>query len=294
MKTYIKKGFFYLALAFVVLFLLRLGYGYLAPTATGGSTSNTYAEGRGALSFTSSRKNYATDKIVFNYAGDSKPKSVDQKYEKVASLDSKTTAFDDDEKRVRDLIKKYNAQVQFEQSSGLPGSKRLSLAIGVNPAKFDSMVSELKAVSSLISIQVNKTDKTNEYKDLNAKKVSLEKTRDALLGLTSKGGSIDEQINLESKIREIETELQETGVSLGEYDAENEFCTIKYALDEQRAGTRAGIPFLHRVRVALAWTIKYYLLSLMVVLAGALTILVTVVILDKLNFLPATAESNEE
>jgi hypothetical protein len=293
-KTYIKKGFFYLALAFVVLFFLRLGYGYLAPAGTGMPISNTYSDGRGALDFSSARKNYATDKLSFDSGQGMPAKSVDQKYEKVASLLSKTTAFDDDEKKVRDLIVKYKAQIQFEQSSGLPGSKRLNLAIGVNPAKFDSMVSELKGISSLISIEVNKTDKTNEYKDLNAKKVSLEKTRDALFGLKSKGGSINEQINLESKIREIETELQETGVSLGEYAAENEFCTIKYALDEQRAAARAHIPFLHRVRVAFAWTIKYYLMSLMVALAGALTILVTVVVLDKLNLLTATADSKEE
>lgn len=295
MKTYIKKGFFYLALGFVVLFCLRLGYGYLAPTGAGDILPGANADSAGsAYSFGDGRKNYATDKLSFASGQGMPAKSVDQKYEKVASLLSKTNTFDDDEKKVRDLIKKYNAQVQFEQSSGLPGSKRLNLAIGVQPAKFDSMVIELKGISSLVSNQINKTDKTNEYKDLNAKKVSLEKTREALLGLKTKGGSIDEQINLASKIREIETELQEMGVSLGEFDAENEFCTIKYSLDEERAAQRAQISFLHRVKVALEWTIKYYLLTLIVLLAGALTTLVTVLVLDKLNLLPATAESAEE
>lgn len=115
-----------------------------------------------------------------------------------------------------------------------------------------------------------------------------------MLGLKTKGGSIDEQINLASKIREIETELQEMGVALGEYDAENEFCAIKYSLDEQRGAPRAQISFLHRIKVALEWTIKYYLLTLIVLLAGALTTLVTVLVLDKLNLLPATAESAGE
>ncbi len=293
MKTYIKKGFLYLAFGFVVLFCLRLAYGYLAPTGDILPNANVGSAGSG-YSFGDGRKNYATDKLSFDGSQGVPAKSVDQKYEKVASLLSKTSTFDDDEKKVRDLIKKYNAQVQFEQSSGLPGSKRLNLAIGVQPAKFDSMVSELKGISSLVSIQINKTDKTNEYKELNAKKVSLEKTLQALLGLKTKGGSIDEQINLESKIRETETELQEMGVRLGEYDAENEFCTIKYALNEQRATSRSSISFLHRVKVALEWTAKYYLLTLIALLAGALTILVTVLVLDKLNLLPATAEANEE
>ena len=287
MKTYIKKGFIYLALGFVVLFCLRLAYGYLVPNENFLVSSNR-GNLDGFISGELSRKNYATDKMTYVLDSvNSQPKSVDQKYEKVASLLSKTTTFDDDERKIRDLIKKYNAQVQFEQSSGLPGSKRLNLAIGVQPAKFDSMVAELKGISSLQSSQIDKTDKTNEYKDLNARRVSLEKTRDALIGLKSKGGSLDELINLESKILEKETELQETGVKLGEYDEENEFCTVKYALEEQRAA-KAQIPFLYRARVALEWTIKYYLLSLIVLLAGSLTVLVTVIVLNRLKLLPAT------
>lgn len=287
MPTFIKKGLFYLAVGIVALFCLRLAYGYFLPTESSFAMSNQ-SVADGFISRELSKKNYASDKIKYDYAADSQPKSVDQKYEKVGSLQSQTSAFDNDEKKVRDLIKKYNALVQFEQSSGLAGSKRLNLAIGVQPVRFDSMVAELKGISSLVSIQINKTDKTNEYKDLNAKRVSLEKTRDALVALKSKGGSIEESINLESKILEIETELQETGVQLGEYDAENEFCTIKYALDEQQHAATKRIPFLYRVRVALEWSIKYYLLSLAVLLVGSLLILVTVLVLDKLKMLPAS------
>lgn len=284
MKTKIKKGFFYLALGFVLFFCLRLGYGYLVPTGTSFSNADQrYADG--FITAELARKNYATEKMKFDDGASSQAKSADQKYEKVGALQAKTAAFAEDEKKLRDLIKKYNAQVQFEQSSGLSGSRRLNLAIGVQPLRFDNMVDELKTInSSLLSIQINKTDKTNEYKDLNVKRVSLEKTRDGLIALKSKGGRVDELINLESKILEIETDLQETGVKLGEYDAENEFCTIKYALYEQ-GNAQAKIAFLFRVRVALLWTIKYYVLSLAVLLAGALTILIAVLVLDKLKML---------
>src|SRR5436190_11378143 len=291
MKARIKKGFLYLAIGFVILFFLRLVYGYFVPNENFLMNAQPLLQS-GQVNFELSRKNYATDKMNLDYAAGSQAKTVDQKYEKIASLLAKTAAFDDDEKKIRDLIRKYNAQIQLEQSSGLAGSKRLNLAIGVQPSKFDSMVGELKGISSLSSLQINKTDKTNEYKDLNAKKVSLEKARDGLIELKTRGGSIEEQINLGSKILEIETELQETGVQLGEYDAENEFCTIKYALDEQQR-VRAGIPFLYRARVALEWTIKYYLMSLMILLAGALLILVTVLALDKLKLLPTTSAANE-
>lgn len=280
MKTYFKKGFAYLAIGFVILFLLRLIYGYFVPnerflTASSGSPADGVLSG-----LQLSRNNYASDKLMKFSLDSAQPRSVDQKYEMVGSLLAQTTAFDDDEKKSRALVKKYNAQIQLEQSSGLSGNKRLTLAIGVQPPSFDNLVSELRGIGKPISFETNKTDKTNEYKELNAQRVSLEKTRDALVALKSKGGSIEDQMNLESKILETETSLQETGVKLGEFDAENEFCTVKFGLSEQRASS-SKIPFLYRVRVALEWTIRYYLLLLLVALAGALAILVTMVVVDK-------------
>ena len=286
MKTYIKKGIRYLLIGFLALFCLRLGYGYLVPNDITSFVANDSLSG---LVDFESKSNYASEKLKFDRGPGNQSMSVDQKYEKIAALHSRTRAFEDDEKKIRDLIKTYNAQVQLEQNAGLPGSRRINLAIGVQPEKFDSMVATLKTIGNLSSIQINKTDKTNEYKDLNAKKASIEKARDALISLQSKGGRIEELINLESKILELETELQEAGVKLGEYDAENEFCTIKCALEEGGATAKAGISFLFRVRVALEWTIKYYLLSLAALLVGTLAVLVTVLVLEKLKLLPGNA-----
>jgi Domain of unknown function (DUF4349) len=282
MKTYFKKGSIYLAIGFVTLFLLRLIYGYFVPNENFLTVANERSDAGLMSALQLSRNNYATDKLTKFDGGSVQPRSVDQKYEKVGSLLSQTAAFDDDEKKSRELVKKYNAQIQLEQSSGLPGNKRLSLAIGVQPAGFDNFIAEIKTIGRLMSIEINKTDKTNEYKELNAQRVSLEKTRDALLALKSKGGTIEDQMNLESKILEIETQLQETGVKLGEFDAENEFCTVKFGLSEQRSAN-VKIPFLYRVRVALEWTIRYYLLFLFAVLTGTLVILVTILVLDKVR-----------
>jgi len=285
MKTYFKRGVLLLAIGFVVLFCLRLGYGYLVPGDD--SPSNTDSLSGNFGDFELVKKNYASEKLKFDRA-DSQPVSVDQKYEKIADLQSRTRAFEDDERKLRESIKSYNAQIQFEQNSGLPGGRRLNLAIGVQPAKFDQMVAAVKGIGSLSSIQINKTDKTNEYKDLNAKRVSMEKARDALVSLQSKGGKIDELINLDSKILELETDLQEAGVKLGEYDAENEFCTIKFVLKEETGG-KVRVSFVYRVFVALQWTAKYYALLLVIVTAGLLATLLTILVLEKLKVLPGNA-----
>ncbi|MEK6303880.1 MAG: DUF4349 domain-containing protein [Acidobacteriota bacterium] len=228
MKQRIKKGMFCLAAGFVVLFAGRLAYGYLAPSAPPLNSANALSAAiLTTVGGRDSKENYASEKLKVQKGDGVESHSIDQKYEKVASVHSKTGAFEDDEKKVRELTSKYNALIQFEQASGLAGSRRVQVSIGVPPDRFDPMVSELKTVGELSSIRIDKTDKTNEYKELKANRASMEKTRDALIALKSKSGNIEEFTNLENRILEIEREIQSGGVKLGDYDEENAFCTVK-------------------------------------------------------------------
>ena len=78
-----------------------------------------------------------------------------------------------------------------------------------------------------------------------------------MIDLKSKGGRIDEYMQLENRILEIEQQLQGLGVSLGNFDDENEFCTVKVLLSE---GKVIDISIMQRIKVALEWTIKTYLM----------------------------------
>lgn len=284
MKAQIKKGIFYLILGFVVLFSSRLFYGYLYVEAATSSNVNAYSD-----SFEFSKKNYASTKKDFDGQTQSQA-TPDQKYEKIASISSQSKTFDEDEKRLRDLTVTQKALIQYEQNVGLSGNRKLNLAIGVPPHNFDATVAKVKEIGKVVSLRVDKADKTNEYKDLNAKKVSLEKTREGLIALKTKGGSIDEAINLENRILEIESELQTLGVSLGEFDKENEFCTVKVTLAEGGVA-KTGIPFLSRAKVAFEWTIKFYVRLLLIGLLGVGITLLVVILLERLKWIPVTVKN---
>ncbi len=157
---------------------------------------------------------------------------------------------------MRANIKSNNALIQFEQKNGNVGSRKLHLLIGVPPEKFDFLYEQLIKIGEVQSKQITKKDKTNEYKELNAKKASLEQIRTSLIDLKSKGGDIAEYIGLENRILEIERQLQDLGVNLGDFDDENEFCTVKFSLVE---GKEMKISVIHRLKVALEWTVKIYL-----------------------------------
>jgi len=250
-KKRLKKLIFWLIIIFAILFIFRFMFGYTK------TFENTPNQTQFFDNISNSKKNYATKryKVKGNNTNQSAIK-VDQKYEKIAEIKTKSANFEEEEKSSRNTIKKLDALIQFEQKSGNKGYRNLNLVIGVPPENFDALYSALIKVGKVQAKQITKKDKTNEYKELNAKKQSLEKIRTSLIDLKSKGGKIDEYMELENRILEIEQQLQGLGVSLGDFDDENEFCTVQFSLLE---GKEVKIGIMQRIKVALEWTVKIYL-----------------------------------
>ncbi|MDH4127870.1 MAG: DUF4349 domain-containing protein [Spirochaetota bacterium] len=283
MKKKLIKGLLIVIIGFIVLFAIRLLYGYIIYPSTLSTDNQTISissfNNNNDFNWTSrniasSKKSYKLREKVF---------TVDQKYEKIATLGSKTKQFENDEKKVKHSIKKHNAIIQFEQKQGLKGNRRLHLAIGVPPNKFDAMVEDIKLIGKIVAFRTDKHDKTNEYKNLNAKKESLGKTRAALIALKGKGGKIEEFISLENRILNIEEQIQSLGVKLGEYDAENEFCTVKFTLIESGKLLSKSVfkDFLIHAYTAFKWTVKYYFYLIVILVLASLFIWLTLIIIEK-------------
>ena len=248
----LKKVILYLVLLFVALFGLRFIYEY---TKTNVQITN---QAQFFSNISNSKRNYASKKYQqVRSTGDlQRSTKVDQKYEKIAEIKTQSSKFEREEKASRQQIQKFIALIQYEQKSGNKGYRKLNLVIGVPPQHFDSLYNQLIKIGKIQAKQITKNDKTNEYKELNAKKASLEKIRASLIELKSKGGKIDEYMGLENRILEIEQQLQGLGVSLGDFDDENEFCTVQFSLTE---GKEIEVGFMQRLMNALDWTVSTYL-----------------------------------
>jgi hypothetical protein len=267
---------------FVVLFLFRLLYGYMAiDTNIGSDYSENFFS-----SIENLRKNYASEKISMK--GDiqiSQNMASNQKFEKTASIKTKTSEFEKDERQLKSKSKSYNAVIQYEQNLGQKGNRQIHLLIGVNPTMFDSFYNDILKIGVVKAMEITKVDKTNEYRQLNAKKASIEKTLQSLNELKTKGGQISDFVTLNDKILEIEAKAQELGVELGNFDAENEFCTVKISMYE--GATSKNVSFIHRLKVALEWTIKYFAIMALTTLILTVTIFVLLLIVDKLKIMNA-------
>lgn len=281
MKKTVTRGLFYLGLGFFLLFMLRFIYGYITyPTGT----STTIIQPQ-PLNWDTilSRKNYASKKLTHETSEKGNVATVDQKYEKIGTLTANTSHFEQDEQQLQTLIQEHTILIQFEQRSGLIGRRLLYMAMGVIPEKFDLIMSAIQNIGTVISIQINKSDKTNEYKELEVKKRALEKTREALSGLKGQGGSIKELIELENRILEIEHEIQTFGVKLGEFDEENEFCTIKLTLLEVPVAPK--ISLVQRIKVAFEWTVRYYFILMITLCIGVMGIFIVLAIVQKITWI---------
>lgn len=239
-------------LGFVVLFGLRLGYGYVTQP-NGEEVGRTGYFGQQSFDFELSRKNYAGQK-----GGPSALPSVDQRFEKVATLGMTSSKFEDDEANIRNIADAADALVQHEQAYGLEGQRQLQLALGVNPDRFDSVIEELRKIGTQTSFHVTKVDKTNEYRTLVAQQDSIRKSRDNLVALKSRDADLNALIALETRILDLENQIQNLGVSVGEFDSEFEFVTIKLTLIEIASRIR-NISFIERSFTAFVWSVKFYL-----------------------------------
>lgn len=281
----LRRGLLLLGAGFVVLFGLRLAYGLWshpdAPTyQTAGATDPVLLD----------RKNYASAKHARTKAPGAAA-TFDQKYERVAEASLSSSRFAEDEEELRSLVRSYEGLIQAEQRSGLSPRRSLRLVIGVDPSRFDEMVASLSAVGRLTRIELSKTDKTNDYHQLQASRRSLESSRAALRELKNGGGGLAEQIQLEEKILATEKEIQAIGVQLGEFDEENEFCTVKVTLTEQAAAV-AGPGWPQRIKVAFEWTLVRYALLVGLLAVGALFVLMTLLIADKVGAIRALVRAS--
>lgn len=284
MKTTFKARFrklsVWFALLFFALFVFRFIYGFVAVDIgqIGDLGSDFFS------SLNNIRKNYASEKFALSRnVQEPSTFASNQKFEKTASIQTKSSEFEQDEKQIKAKTAGFNAVIQYEQTTGQKGSRQTHLLIGVNPALFDSFYVEIQKIGVVTSTEITKIDKTNEYKQLNAKKASFEKTLQSLLELKSHGGQITDFVSLHDKILEIEEKLQELGVELGNFDTENEFCTVKLSLYE--GATTKNISLMQRIKISLEWSIKYFAVIVLAILSLSITIFILLFIIDKLKIM---------
>lgn len=283
MRSSVIRGLIWITLGFVTLWGLRLGVGYLEQPNGRATTVPSRADDDG---FELTKRNYASTKVVRQGGGTGAGAAMDQKYERVADLRARTRGFDADEASLRRTAAEHGGVIQLEHKRGLAGARVLQLAVGVPPEQFDGFVTAARAIGVATHLTIDKQDRTNAWRELEAKRATLETTRASLAELKRVPGTIAERTALEDRLLDLEDQLRSLGVSLGDFDQVNELCTVKLTLLEEtttRITVGPTIPLWRRARVAFEWTVPIYLRLCGALLSGVLFALIAAVVAERVR-----------
>jgi len=228
-KKQFKTVIIVLVALYVFIFAARFAYDLITYEDPTVSINYYYSGYRDDLRMTSNVASFRKE-----YAGEvsGSVQVLEQKYEQVATITTKTVSFDDDLARLDAAIEQAQAVIQTEVVQGLAGSRTITRVIGVKPQFFESCLDAVKEIGVLISSTSQKNDKTYEYRQMLAHKQELEKRLESYASLRERSGSINEMLSLEDKIIEVESMMLQQAVDLGEYSDDNAFCTINVSLYE--------------------------------------------------------------
>lgn len=156
--------------------------------------------------------------------------------------------------RMKNIFGKYEVSIMSENESGTESYKNWIIDLRVNSDQFDSLMSNLSKIETLESMSVSVDDVTSEYYDLESTLKTKEAIKARYLQMLSKASKISEILEIESKIGEIQLELDRTEgrLKLMKYDVAkstihiSSYSTInapvgKGAFDDFKEAFMAGI-----------------------------------------------------
>lgn len=274
MRQRAKKVLAILFLGFIVLFVVRFLYSFAVPVEDLRRPFRRVAERmEQSVSFSYKRAiasnltQIAASAELFLAQGNVQLLEV---FEKTGTLNSTTVRFDSDKKKLFEVIEKHKAKVKSQSGRGLCPARSLNVAIHVKAEAFDDMVENLKGVGELDSISVAKSDRTEEFRKLFARKESLEKHEKVLLKLRESQGTVEDFIGLEEKILDIQKEILSARIQLGDFTREESFCNVSYSLSEKKQPEAPELSLKGRLLHSLVWSIINYSFVVGAVLAALL------------------------
>jgi hypothetical protein len=182
-------------------------------------------------------------------------------HEKRAILTSGTASYDTDEPLIRTAIQEEQASIFNEKKTGIQPNRKLTMEIGVHPDKFDALVEKLKKIGILASSNIEKKDRTDEFRKLNVRRKSLKgHLADVMKLRSSAKASLDDSLKLEQKIQDIDKELQALSVQFGDLLGKESYYFVNVTLTEYQPGDRHDKTYTTPQRIfhAFAWAIVWW------------------------------------
>ena len=125
----------------------------------------------------------------------------------------------------------------YSHSSGSGNTRYLSITARIPSEKFEDFINSLSGDGKVMSRSVNAENISQVYANKETYKKSLEKEQERLLEMMDKAQTIEEMITVESRLSEVERQLNVYKTDLAQMDKDVEFSTIYIELKEVKRYT---------------------------------------------------------
>lgn len=157
-------------------------------------------------------------------------------------LSLETRAFDEDLARLTDMVAYYEGYVESSNVSGVPYNadpnsygRWANLSVRVPAGALDAFQGEAKAVGNLLDSSINAQDITAQYQDTQLKLDTLRTQHKRLLELMAKAEAVEDMIAIETKLADIQYQIDSLSGALKDWDARVEYASISISLSEVKS-----------------------------------------------------------
>ncbi len=191
------------------------------------------------------------DKIVYNGYIDIQTLSYNDTAAAIRGRISELGGFIESESEYDGNHNWYLAEGAENSADSTSGSRTLNITARVPAEQFDSFLTSLGENGKVISKSVYAENISKVYADREASKQALEKEQARLLSMMDEASDIQDMIAIESRLSQVEKDLNAYNTELAGMDKDVEYSTINISLEEvQRYSEANTLSFGERIQQA--------------------------------------------
>jgi hypothetical protein len=184
---------------------------------------------------------------IASYAGSSSSSGTEvirgDKLVYTGSMEIETLTYEDTVSAVRERIAAYNGIVESEdaydydsgwysQDGTRTGTRAIYLQVRIPTESFDAFLNDMEGTGKVTSRSSNVENITKQYNDESAEIEALEKQETRLLEMMDQAETIDDMIAVETRLTEVQTELNQKKSDMAQMDTDIQYSTVSLSIQE--------------------------------------------------------------
>lgn len=157
---------------------------------------------------------------------------TDRKLIKTVNMTVETEEYDSLIQTLNQKIASLGGYAEYFSTQGTEGDRYSSMTIRIPKNNLDTFLETLEGVSNITYRQENIEDVTLDYVDVESRKKMLEKEQQRLLELMGEADNLEDILTIESRLTEVQYELESKESQLRTYDNQIDYSTVYLDINE--------------------------------------------------------------